>query len=348
MLMKAIVISAPGQATLAEVPLRALASSDVRVRVLAAGVCGTDVELLDGTMPYLTSGVAHYPLTPGHEWVGEVLELGAQVTGLRTGDRVVGECSCGCLRCERCKKGHYHRCSDRTETGILNRSGAFAEYVDFPARFLHRISADVPVESACLVEPAAVAFNGVRRAGVSPSEDVAIFGDGPIGLLLLMMARACGARSVTVIGASAPRLALAEKLGADALVNVHEVSPSAAFGSRPDRRPSVVLEATGKPEAVNEAVQVAAPGGRIILQGIFAAQKLNGLDLDRVVTGEITLQGALGSPGIWPDVIRMIEAERVNPSLLVTEVLPLGQYHQAIEQVRRHSGVKTIFHIEGK
>src|SRR5688500_10337998 len=127
--MKAIVIRAPGAAEITEVPMCELASGEARIRVLATGCCGTDVELLEGTMPYLTSGLAHYPLVPGHEWVGEVCDIGPEVVGFAVGDRVVGECSCGCMRCERCRNGHYHRCAYRTETGILNRSGAFAEFI---------------------------------------------------------------------------------------------------------------------------------------------------------------------------------------------------------------------------
>src|SRR5687768_11377265 len=116
--MKAVVISGPGRAEVASVPDRLLGPGDVRIKVLATGCCGTDVELFEGSMPYLTSGMARYPVIPGHEWVGEVCELGPDVQGFSVGDRVVGECSCGCMRCDRCKAGHYHRCLFRTETGI--------------------------------------------------------------------------------------------------------------------------------------------------------------------------------------------------------------------------------------
>lgn len=340
--MQAVVISGPGRAEVTNVATPSPTSGDVLVRVLATGCCGTDVELLEGTMPYLTSGMAQYPLVPGHEWVGEVCDVGPGVAGFAVGDRVVGECSCGCMRCERCRNGHYHRCAYRTETGILNRAGAFAEFINFPATFLHRISKDVPIESACLVEPAAVAFNGARKAGVSPSDDVAIFGDGPIGLLLLMMTKAFGARSVTLVGGNPDRLAIGAKLGADDVVDIRNESASSRFGRGTRDAPTVIIEATGNPASIIEAVSSAAPGARVVLQGIFAGQKLNGLDLDRVVVGEITIQGALGSPGIWPDVISLIEAGRVNPSLLVTEALPLQQYHHAIEMVKQRRGIKTI------
>jgi 2-desacetyl-2-hydroxyethyl bacteriochlorophyllide A dehydrogenase len=341
--MKAIVISGPGHAALTDMAPAPLGAGDVRVKMLATGCCGTDVELFEGTMPYLTSGWARYPIVPGHEWVGEVCELGPEVRGFTVGDRVVGECSCGCMRCERCRAGNYHRCAYRTETGILNRAGAFAEYLNFPAMFLHRVPEEISVESACLIEPAAVAYNGVRRAAVSPADDVAIFGDGPIGLLLLMMAKAFGARSVTLVGATPERLEVGARLGADVIVNVREESASAALARHGQGSlPAVILEATGNPASIVEAVNALAPGGRIVLQGIFAGQKLDGLDLDRIVVGEITVRGALGSPGVWADVIRLIASGRVDPGALVTEVLGLRDYHGAIERVKRRSGIKTI------
>jgi L-iditol 2-dehydrogenase len=341
-LVKAIVISGPGKAKLDEVTLLPLAEDEVRVRVLATGCCGTDVELLDGTMPYFTSGMGQYPLIPGHEWTGEVNEIGSEVRGFTIGDRVVGECSCGCMRCERCRAGNYHRCAYRTETGVLNRSGGFAEYMNFPATFLHRISEDVPIESACLVEPAAVAFNGVRKAQVTPSDDVAIFGDGPIGLLLVMMAKACSARTVTLVGATADRLAIGATLGATATINANEQRASAFLGDGKEIAPSVIVEATGNPASVLEAVSCAAPGARLVLQGIFAGRRLNDLNIDQVVINEISIQGALGSPGLWPDVIRLIEGGGVNPALLVTEMLPLDEYHRAMEMVRKRRGMKTV------
>jgi 2-desacetyl-2-hydroxyethyl bacteriochlorophyllide A dehydrogenase len=341
--MRAIVIEGPGRAGLREMPSAAPGPGEVRLRPLAVGICGTDVEILDGTMPYFTSGMAAYPVIPGHEWVGEIESLGPGVTGFAPGDRVVGECSVGCMRCALCRSGNYHRCLSRTETGILNRNGGFAEFLTFPAAFLHRISPSLPVETAALVEPAAVAFNGVRHAAVSPREDVAVIGDGPIGLLVLQVALAFGARTVTVIGGTPARLALAARIGATATVNVAEAaSPAEAVREAAGALPSVVIEATGNPAAVQTAIATVAPGGRIVLLGIFAGQKGRDIDLDRIVTGDISLRGALGSPGVWPDVIALIEAGRIDPGLIVSEVLPLAGFGEGIGKVKARAGVKIV------
>jgi len=341
--MKAIVISGPGAAGLRDVEPDPLGPGDVRIRLLATGICGTDVEIFEGTMPYFTGGMASYPVIPGHEWVGEVSEVGPGVTAFAAGDRVVGECSVGCMRCATCIAGDYHRCAGRTETGILNRNGGFAEFVTFPALFLHRIAPSVPIECAAMVEPAAVAFNAVRRAGVSPRDTVAVFGDGPIGLLVAMMASAFGAAEVTVVGGTPHRLSLARALGADAVVDIRETPDIAAqLRRRGGSAPSVAIEATGNPAAVESAVASVAAGGRVVLLGLFAGKRAPQLDLDRLVIGEVTLRGALGSPGVWPDVIRLIESGRIDPRPLVSEPLPLASFNEGIEKVKARAGVKVM------
>ena len=340
--MKAIVITGPGAAELRTVEPGPLGPGDVRIRLLATGICGTDVEIFDGTMPYFTAGMAAYPIIPGHEWVGEVVETGSNVTGFEPGDRVVGECSVGCMRCATCRAGNYHRCADRTETGILNRSGGFAEHIAFPALFLHRISPSVPVESAAMVEPAAVAFNGVRHAGVTPRDAVAVFGDGPIGLLVAMMARAFGAARITVVGATPHRLALARSLVADAIVDINETPDVPAALATKGSAPSVAIEATGNPAAVETAVASVASGGRIVLLGLFAGKRSTGLDLDRVVIGDVSLRGALGSPGVWPDVIGLFERGVVDPRPLVSDTLPLAGFTDGIDRVKARAGLKVM------
>lgn len=341
--MRAILIEGPGRVALRDVATQAPRPGEVRLRPLAVGICGTDVEIVDGTMPYFTSGMAAYPIIPGHEWVGEIESVGDGVRDFRAGDRVVGECSVGCGHCALCRAGDYHRCLSRTETGILNRNGGFAELLTFPASSLHRISPRLPVETAALVEPAAVAFNGVRRAAVTPRDDVLILGDGPIGLLVLQVARAFGARSVTMVGGTPSRLVVAAKAGATATIDFASTDNMIeAVRGVTGAAPSVVIEATGNPAAVNTAIATVASGGRVVLLGIFAGQRATNVDLDRVVTGDITLRGALGSPGIWPDVIALIEGNRIDPGLLVSDVLPLSDFSEGVRRVKARSGIKIV------
>lgn len=341
--MQAAQINGPLSITVEELPEPALAAEDVRIAVLACGICATDVEIYEGTMVYFTRGMASFPLVPGHEWVGKVIEQGADVTGFEPGTHVVGEVSIGCTHCASCKSGNYHRCLARRETGILNRPGCFAQIIHHPAHCLHQIDASVPIESAALVEPTAVAFNGVLRAAVTPQDYVVVFGDGPIGLLLLQVARAFGAAKIALVGASDHRLAKARSLGADLVLDARSdnVAESLAQANDGDL-PSVALEATGRPEAAYTALHSVRPGGRVVLQGLFAGQPLRGFDLDQIVINDLQVSGALGSPNIWPDVIRLIESGKVNPSAIVSDEYPLAQFGDALEKARSGEGIKVL------
>ncbi len=209
--------------------------------------------------------------------------------------------------------------------------------------FLHKLPEDLPYTTACLVEPTAVAFNGVRHTQVTPCDYVVIFGDGPIGLLTLLVTKTFGASQVVVVGATPNRLEKAAELGADAIVKALEADVEAVLrdlghGSLPD----AVIEATGNPAAAEQAIEVVGDGGRVTLLGLFAGQKAT-LNLDRLVVGDITLRGRLGSPGIWPDVIRLIQDGRINPSSIISHQLALQDFLAGIDMVRtRSDGVVKI------
>lgn len=341
--MRAVQITGPKTLGLYDLPEPDLAAGDVRIEVIGGGICATDVEIFEGDMVYFTRGVAAFPIIPGHEWVGKILDLGQGVSGFDIGAHVVGEVSLGCGLCASCKAGHYHRCPTRCETGILNRPGCFAQIIHHPAKYLHMIDSTLPIAASALVEPTAVAFNGVLRAGVSPQDYVVVFGDGPIGLLLLQVALAFGARKVALVGASDHRLVKAKELQADIVIDarqddVIEVLKQAGSGSLP----SVVLEATGRPEAAYTALHSVCPGGRVVFQGLFAGQPLSGFDLDQIVINDLTVLGALGSPNIWPDVIRLIETGKVNPAAIVSDELPLEDFAVGLEKAQTGSGIKVL------
>jgi len=332
------VVKGPHVVTLMEVPIPKPQEGEVLVETMSVGICGTDLEIIDGNMGYFTSGMAKFPVILGHEWSGTVVALGADVTGFKIGDRVVGETAVPCWECDFCSSGGYNRCPTRTETGIMNRQGALAEYLTFPVTSLHRISAEVPYQTASLIEPSAVAVNAVRRVDVK-DRDVVVFGDGPIGLLVLQVARRCyDARRVVVVGATPHRLNKATELGADAVINVATVKGSdirsallPCFGGV---LPEICIEATGNVAAASMAVDSVRPGGRVIMLGVFSGQTIP-LNLDRVVLEEVSLQGVVGSPGVWPATIKAIEQGKIDPSRIVSHRFRLDQLTEALALLRR-------------
>ena len=199
--MKALRIYGGGDARYEDVPDPVVGPGEVLLRVRAVAICGTDLEIYRGTMFCFTSGLAQYPIIPGHEWSGEVLAAG-EVRDLNPGDRVVGECTVPCGRCAFCRRGWYNQCTDRRETGILHLDGGLAEMMAYPAATLHRFG-KLSFEEASLCETTAVSLYAINLAEVTPADRVAVLGPGPIGLQALQAARAHGARQVVMIGGRA-------------------------------------------------------------------------------------------------------------------------------------------------
>lgn len=332
--MKAIRYHGPHDCRLEECPIPTPADDEVLIEVRATGICATDVEIYEGRMFYFTSGQSRIPLTPGHEWAGEVVDIGRDVRGFAPGDRVCGECSVGCRACSYCLLGWYNLCPNRTETGILNRDGAFAEYIAFPQDFLH-VCNDIPFEIACLVEPVGVAVYAVKEAQVSPADHVVVLGAGPIGLLTLQVAKAYGARTVTVVETLGYRREKALELGADAAIDPDNDDLTTRLAQiTGGHRADVVLESTGHPSVWSFMPALLAPRARIGIIGLSGGKPVT-LDFDPYVIGDVTLRGRVGSPNCWPEAIDLIRRGQVRPDAIVTHQYPLESFDEAIGITRQ-------------
>jgi threonine dehydrogenase-like Zn-dependent dehydrogenase len=317
--MHALRITSVGRSGLLDVATPEPGEGEVLLAPLVVGLCATDIELLDGTMVYLRDGSARLPLTPGHEWVARVVECGAGVGDVAAGDLVVGECSVGCAACPVCASGAYHRCPRRRETGIMNLDGALAGRMVFPARALHRVPAGVSVLDAALVEPLAVAFRAVQRAGITPDDTVLVVGAGTIGLLAVQVVRAVTGASVAVLEPNPHRAARAERAGATIC----------GSGERYPR----VLDASGSAAGFAAAHSRVASGGRLVLVGLTGQPEVP-FALDEVVVRDQELVGSLGSPGVWPEVLETLSSTGLRPSDLVTDRFVLDDAEAAIALMR--------------
>jgi threonine dehydrogenase-like Zn-dependent dehydrogenase len=331
--VKAIRIHGPKDARFEEVPTPEPGLDEVLVRVRAVAICATDVELFEGVMFYITSGMTKYPFIPGHEWSGEVVATGSRASEFQPGDRVVGECSIGCRTCRWCLKGCYHLCPDRAETGLLKQAGAFAEYIAFPKYFLHKCN-ELEHEQAALIEPTGVAINAARRAAVCPEDYVAVMGPGPIGLFAVQAAKAYGARKVILVGRSDGRLEVGRALGADVTVNIKtedlgEKVREATDGHMVD----AVIEAVGRKEIWPAIASILAPRARVAMTGLFAGAKCD-VDFDPLVVGEVAVLGCLGGPNLWPEAIALHASGKVRTAPIITHRLPLAEFARAIEVSR--------------
>ncbi|MEU7278264.1 L-threonine 3-dehydrogenase [Streptomyces sp. NPDC045431] len=274
---------------LMDVPEPETGPGDVLIRVLRTGICGTDLHIRswDGW----ARQAVNTPLVLGHEFVGEVAAVGADVSDIAVGDLVSGEGHLVCGKCRNCLAGRRHLCRATIGLGV-GRDGAFAEYVALPASnvWVHRTKVDLDV--AAIFDPFG---NAVHTALSFPlvGEDVLITGAGPIGVMAAAVARHAGARNVVITDVSEPRLELARKVGATLAVNVAETTIGEAqrqLGLREGF--DIGLEMSGRPEAMRDMVANMTHGGRIAMLGLPAEEFA--VDWSKIVTSMITVKGIYG------------------------------------------------------
>jgi L-iditol 2-dehydrogenase len=312
--MKALVFEEPRRAAVRDLDMPSIAADEVLVRSRNVGICHSDFELYEGRYIIPVS----YPIVPGHEWSGEVAEAGSGVTALSVGDRVVGECV-------------VNNGDDHFGFSI---SGANAEYFAAKASWLHRIPVELSFVQAAFVEPFSVAYSAAMAAdGLDASDEVAVIGGGPIGLLCAMAAATMGG-SVTLIEPQAHRRALGLEVGAK-----RTIDPSAgplsdqvseATGGRGF---DVVIEAAGVPAAMANAFPIAAPGARVVLVGISVGG-ITPVEIGLVQSKALQVRGIIGSAGLWPRTIRFMATSGIDPTALLTATFPLDDAPAALEAAR--------------
>ena len=328
--MRALVVGRPGAARLETLPRPQPGPDEVLVRVGAAGICASDVELLDGRRP---EPYVRYPIVPGHEWAGIVEEPGSGVAELVAGDVVVAEGIRSCGRCARCREGRTNLCAaEYAETGFTH-AGAFADFVCVPARLVHRLPRGTDVAAAAVLEPAACVAQGLLDVDVRPGAAVAVVGSGPLGLLAVALLRLTSPARLVLVGTRASRLELGSRLGADETCDARSEDPVARLGCDFD----LVFEAVGRTEGSELAVRLARRGGTVVLEGIAGAP--GGLDADAVALGHLRIQGVFGaSSAAWHWVTELFRVGLFDPAPLVTHSFPLERFEDAFAALADRSG----------
>ena len=341
--MKAVMKVAPGVGHMA---LRDIAApepgpGEVKLKVHAAGICGTDIHI------YLDEFKSRPPVVLGHEVCGEVVGLGPEATGAAPGDRVTTETyfhTCG--RCRYCRAGHSNLCHDRYSIGSAV-NGGFAEYLVVPAGNLHQLPDHVSYQEGALTEPLACVVQGVQLCGtpVRAGEVAVIAGPGAIGLLTLQLVKAAGATAI-VLGTEADegRLAIAETLGADHTVNVsrHNPRPLVEDITHDGLGADAVYECSGAGPAAEQILTLVRRRGRYVQVGLFGKPVL--WDLDQVCYKELVVTGSNAStPESWLRAVRLLAAGTVDVRPLITHAYPLRDWAAAFDTFRARTGVKTLF-----
>ncbi len=315
--MKAAVLEGPEKITVRELPRPKPGKAEVLIKVRFCGICGSDLGIYkmgfgDG-------------LVMGHEFSGDIVEVGEGVKKWEIGDRVVVEPSLVCGECYWCKRQEYNRCNSWGSTGIVT-DGGFAEFVKVPEYQLHKLPEEVSYEEGALVEPLSVTLRAVWMSKLKPGAGVAVFGCGSLGVLVALWARAVGADRVYATEVAGPKITVAEKF-ADVIINPTEEDPVNRITELTDGiGPDIVFECTGNDAAEAQALDVVRKGGQIIILGFpYEPTPLSFLTL---CTKEVTVKGvvaynSLSGKGEFTTSINFLKAGRLDVNPVITSKIPL-------------------------
>jgi L-iditol 2-dehydrogenase len=320
--MKAFVFDKPGFGGCRDVELGEPCPDEVVIEIALCGVCGTDVHIWNGTEPAANGVVI------GHEFAGTVVQKGSDVHLVDIGDRVAVDPNIPCGRCGQCRSARPNLCEDLLALGV-DINGGFAEYCLAPETQLYKLPDEMTWEAAALVEPMACALHGIDRAGIRAGQTVLIIGGGPIGLIMLQLARVQGAGRLLLSEKNKHRQELGKGFGADRVID-----PSAApLCDQIDKieRPDVVIECVGLPETQEEAVRIARRGGTVVLFGCGPMNKTFAIDSFEIYASELTILGAALNPFTHGRALRLISEGRVCADTLVTRKITLEELRNVLE-----------------
>jgi D-arabinitol dehydrogenase (NADP+) len=325
--METIVIQKPKEIRLVERDIPEPAPGEVLIQVMASGICGTDIHIYNGE--YLGA----YPVIPGHEFSGVVVSIGSQITRFKIGDRVSVEPNIACDNCVHCLNNRQNFCLNWQALGVT-LPGGMEQYVAAPEKAVFSIE-DLPFEVGAFVEPLSCVVHGVERAKVRLADRVAILGGGPIGNLILQMARMQGAAQVSVLENNPGRADLARQMGADFVFFRMEDLQLDAY--------DVVIDATGVLPVMNRAIDFVRNGGTVLLFGVPPSGKNLEIEAFKIFRKGLTLVSSYTSVRNSFQAVNLLRSGQIKVKPLISHLLPLREMPQAIEMIERHDpNVKKV------
>ena len=314
--MRAAVMHSPGDITLEDRPKPQAGRDEVLLKVAAVGVCGSDIPRM------LTKGAHRMPIVCGHEFSGEIVELGQGVEGFETGELVGVAPLIPCRRCDQCLTGNFSRCRDYDYFGS-RRDGAYAEFVAAPVGNLLKTPPGIDPRAVAMTDPASIALHAVWKAPVTVGTRGGVIGCGPIGLFAIQWMRMLGASDIVAIDVSGQKLDMAREAGATRTFLSTDTLPE-GLGC------DIIVEAAGHPSSINAAIRLAAPGGHVVFIGIPTSDvTLDNKTFAHVLRQEVTLHGAWNSfgppfPGPqWTETLKRLGTGELKWEFMITHDLGL-------------------------
>jgi len=336
--------AAPG-AEIREVKIPSFGRTDVLVKVKVASICGTDLHIYEWDR--WAQGRIHPPLIPGHEFCGEVVAFGDEVTSVREGDFVSAEMHVACGKCLQCRTGEAHICQNVKIIGV-DSDGAFAEYVVIPESNIWKLDPAIPQEYASILDPLGNAVHTVL-AGEIAAKTVAITGCGPIGLFSIAVARAVGATTIFAIEVNEHRRKLATKMKADYALDPSQEDVRAIVAEKTGGLGvDVVLEMAGHPDAIRIAFDIVRRGGRMSLLGLTSKPILVNFSEDIIFKG-LTIQGINGRRmyQTWYQMTALLKGGRLDLHPVITDRIPMKDFSKAMARLKTGEASKILVYPNG-
>lgn len=324
--MKAAIITGVGQSEVGTVDDPTPGPRDVIVDVAACGICGTDLHILQGEFaPTL-------PIVPGHEFAGEIVELGADVVGLSVGDRVAVDPSLYCYECYYCRRGQNNLCENWNAIGVSKPGGA-AEFAKAPFANCVKLPDNVRTADAALIEPLSCAVRGYDVLKSQLANTVLIYGSGTMGLMMLQLAKRVGAASVDVIDLNDERLVTAKALGVTRSAN-------SADELEMPRGWDLVIDATGNAKAIQDGLGRVGKGGTFLQFGVSDYAARASIEPYKIYNQEITITGSMAVLHSYERAAALFADGVIDPEVFISDRLPLDDYTKALEQFTAGVGRK--------
>lgn len=333
--MKAAIFEGEGKLAIKEVPMPKMKLfEDVLIKVEIASVCGTDCHIL--SVP--PGHPANAGIVLGHEYMGEVVEVGKWVTHLKAGDRVVIDPNVTCGLCRYCRMGMPNMCENMTTLGIFI-DGGFAPYNIAPAKACHPIGDDLPAEKAIFAEPLSCVVNGSNKLAIRPGDSVVVLGAGPIGLLYTAIMKQAGAGRIIVAEVSEFRAQKAREMGADIVINPKEQNLAEEVLEATGIGADAVIDAVGS--LIKDAVAVCRRGGKVLLFGMNSNARCDFGQFD-ITRHEISILGTFIANHTFPQTIKLLETTGIPLEKLVTHRITLDELPQGIQTMRGGEAIEML------
>jgi D-arabinitol dehydrogenase (NADP+) len=336
--MKAVVFESTRKLNIREVDYPKLSDSDVIINVKACGVCGTDLHIFNGEF------IAKFPLIPGHEFCGVVVEIGKNVSDVKVGDKVVVDNPIYCGECYYCKVNKEHFCLNFKSQGVTE-NGGFAEFVAVDYRRVHRFK-NLSFEEAAFTEPTACAVHGLKVIDMQLGDEVLIFGAGPVGLILLQLLIHNGASKVVVACPTSFKLKKAKELGATDIVKIDRNNFSSCIKNIKKISPlgfDIVIDATGSTKVLESAFEFVKKGGKVHVFGVYPHNAKISIKPYQIFVNEIKIIGSFAQLYDFPPALKILENKVINVKKLISHTMKLNEFKKALRLMSKsHNRLKII------